>query len=123
MHALDFGVGLSGRIEVDGDDREAAAAGTTLLAPVPNLRGSASWAMNDRVFFTLVGGWLSANVDEYEGNFRYAHLRGFYRMGKQFGVSLGYQITDIDIKQTRARSTIDLNAQLDGPTVTLTYSF
>ncbi|WOJ97222.1 outer membrane beta-barrel protein [Congregibacter brevis] len=123
LHALDFGVGISGRIEIDGEVLEAAAAGETLLAPVPNLRGSASWAVNDRVFFSLVGGWLSATVDEYDGDFTYAHLRGYYRFGEQIGVSVGYQITDIDITRKGALSTTSINAQLDGPTVTLTYSF
>ncbi|WP_008293121.1 outer membrane beta-barrel protein [Congregibacter litoralis] len=123
FHALDFGIGLRGRLEINGESAEVATAGTTLLAPVPNVRGSASWALNDRIYVSLVGGWLSANVDEYEGDFVYAHLRGFYRIGEKFGVSLGYQSTDIDIKRVRATDTVDLNAQLDGPTVTLTYSF
>ncbi|WP_439102799.1 outer membrane beta-barrel protein [Congregibacter sp.] len=123
LHALDFGVGLSGRLEINEVVDEATTAGTTLLAPVPNVRGSASWAVNDRIYFSLVGGWLSANVDEYEGDFTYAHLRGFYRIGEKLGVSLGYQSTDIDIQRIRPTNTIDINAQLDGPTFTLTYTF
>ncbi|MDP5072248.1 MAG: hypothetical protein NWQ45_15225 [Congregibacter sp.] len=123
LHALDFGVALAGNLQIGDEALSAQTAAANLLAPVPNLRGSATWQLSDRFELNLVGGWLSANVGDYDGNFVYAHLRGFYRFGEHFGASLGYQLTDIDITQTRERSTIDINAQLDGPSLTLTYGF
>lgn len=123
IHALDFGVALSGSVQVNEDVFEARSSGATLLAPVPNIRTSATWVLGERFALNAVGGWLSADVDEYEGDFTYAHIRGFYYFSEHFGASLGYQLTDIDVRQTRTRSVIDVNAHLDGPTFTLTYSF
>lgn len=123
IHALDFGVTLAGSVQVNEGVFEARSSGATLLAPVPNVRTSATWVLSERFALNAVGGWMSADVDEYEGDFSYAHIRGFYYFTEHFGASLGYQLTDIDVRQTRTRSVTDVNAHLDGPTLTLTYSF
>jgi hypothetical protein len=123
IHALDLGASFSGDVQLDGDTRVFRSSGSTLLAPVPNLRASFSWAVNDRLYLTAVAGWLSANVDEYEGDFVYGHLRAFYGITERLGISLGYQRTDIDITQTRARSNINYDLRLNGPTLSLSLAF
>lgn len=123
IHALDLDASIGGRVQIDETSSEFRQAGSTLLAPVPNLRGTVDWAISDRFEVNFVGGWLSANVQDYEGAFAYAHLRGVYRIGENFGVALGYQVTDVDITQSRQRGELSYDLMLDGPTFTLSYSF
>jgi hypothetical protein len=98
-------------------------SGRTLLAPVPNLRIAGSWFASKRLALTATAGWLSANVEDYDGSFVYAHVRGVYAFSDRIGVSLGYQHTNIDITQTRERSELNYDLRLDGPTLTLNYAF
>ncbi|GAB5413917.1 MAG: hypothetical protein Cons2KO_15200 [Congregibacter sp.] len=123
LHALDLSADIGARLTVGEQSNEFRRAGTTLLAPVPNFRGAATWNLSDNMGFSFVGGWLSANVDNYDGSFSYAHLRAHYSFGNGFGAALGYQITDVDITESRARGDLLYNIELDGPTFTLTYGF
>jgi opacity protein-like surface antigen len=123
VHAFDLSAEVSGSASINDQSSEVRRAGGTLLAPVPNVRGAATWDLSDRFGLSLVGGWLSANVQDYSGDFVYAHLRGYYKFTENFGVSLGYQLTNIDISRDRARSDIAFDSELDGPSFTLTYSF
>jgi hypothetical protein len=123
VHALDLDVSIGGQVQVNDTSGEFRQSGSTLLAPVPNLRGTVDWAISDRIEVTFIGGWLSANVDDYEGAFLYGHLRGVYRIGENLGVALGYQVTDVDITENRARGDLSYDLMLDGPTLTIGYSF
>ncbi len=123
VHALDLSASIRADLSIGDVNASESFAGTTLLAPVPNFRGAATWMLGERVGLRFVGGWLSANVDDYEGGFTYAHIRGFYSFNENFGVSLGYQLTDVDIKENRERSVVEYDVALEGPTVTLTLSF
>lgn len=123
IHALDLAVKIDGSASVDDQSSDILRASSSLLAPVPNLRGSATWSVSDNFGFSLIAGWLSANVDEYSGDFAYAHLRAHYQITEGLGASLGYQMTNIDIGQERTRSDLTFDMQLDGPTLTLSYSF
>jgi hypothetical protein len=97
VHALDLGATIAGQVFVGNETSEFRQSGTTLLAPVPNIRSSFTWAATQRLALSVAGGWLSANVDSYEGDFIYAHLRANYQISEHFGVVLGYQRTNIDI--------------------------
>jgi hypothetical protein len=123
LHALDLGASIAGNVRINDFESQFRESGTTLLAPVPNLRVAASWAPTQRLGFTFVGGWLSANVDNYEGAFTYGHLRALLRLGKASAVGLGYQVTDVDITETRARSELNFNVRLAGPTLSFSYAF
>lgn len=123
LHAFDLGVGFSGSVSVNDQSSEVRQASSTLLAPVPNVRGAATWTLNEKFGFSLVAGWLSAKVDDYDGSFVYGHVRANYQVSDRFGASLGYQITEIDISQARARGELSFDTELDGPSLTLTYSF
>jgi hypothetical protein len=123
IHALDLGASITGIASINGEAARATRSGTTLLAPVPNLRFSGVWEPTERIVLTATFGWLSANVDEYSGDFTYAHLRAMYRFSDRFGLSLGYQHTDIDITQKRERSELNYDLRFDGPTLTFSYAF
>ena len=123
IHALNLGARIAAGLSVGEEEIRGQTSGATLLAPVPNFRASAIWAITDRLAIHAVTGWLSANIDEYSGEFIYGHVRAMYRFADSLGVALGYQRTKVDVTQERARSELSFDAILDGPTLTLTYSF
>ncbi|WP_439102970.1 outer membrane beta-barrel protein [Congregibacter sp.] len=123
LHALDLSAGLAARVNVDDLEASGSRSGTTLLAPVPNLRISGTWVLSQRVAVHAVGGWLSANIDDYSGQFLYGHLRLAYGLTDRASLALGYQRTDIDVTQERSRSEINYDVQLEGFTLTFAYSF
>jgi len=123
VHALDLSASIAGQVKLNDFESEFRQSGTTLLAPVPNLRTMALWKPAERWALRLNAGWLSANVEDYDGAFVYAHLRAVFDLTDQLAIAAGYQWTDIDITQTRARSTIKYDVGLHGPSLTLSYGF
>jgi hypothetical protein len=123
VHALDLGATISARVSIDEQSEEFRQTGNTLLAPVPNLRAAGTWVLSERFALHGVAGWLSANVDEFSGDFVYGHVRLAYAITSQFMFALGYQRTDIDISQQRSRADINYNVELEGFTATFAYSF
>jgi hypothetical protein len=123
VHALDLSASLAASVAVDEERREFRRSGTTLLAPVPNLRMAGTWVFSERFALHGIGGWLSANVDEFSGDFVYAHLRLAYALTEQMSLALGYQRTDIDITQERSNSELNYDLRLEGFTFTFAFSF
>ncbi|MEM9760659.1 MAG: hypothetical protein AAF933_15560, partial [Pseudomonadota bacterium] len=123
VHALDLGASISGEVSVNENESSFEVADDTLLAPVPNFRGVGIWTLNQRLALALKAGWLSANVDNYSGDFIYAHLRAVYSVTDNIGLSLGYQYTEIDIVEERERGDLGFDVVLQGPTITLGFSF
>ncbi|MEE4277817.1 MAG: hypothetical protein V2I82_05025 [Halieaceae bacterium] len=123
LHALDLGAALSGSVSVDDRREDFRGSGTTVLAPVPNLRFGGTWVLSDRIALHGVGGWLSANVGEFSGDFAYAHLRLAYGLSRAVAVALGYQRTEIDVTLERSVSEANFDIGLNGFTVTFAYSF
>lgn len=123
LHALDLGADISATVTIDDAEAGLRTAGSTLLAPVPNFRASGTWLLGDNFGLRFVGGWLSADIDDYEGSFSYAHLRAFYTFNQKLGVSVGYQVTDVDVTQNRRFTEIGYEVDLQGPTLTFSYRF
>lgn len=122
IHALDMGASLQARAFVNNGDASLDRANATLLAPVPNLRFSYLYA-TPHWGLTMIGGWLSANVDDYSGDFFYGHLRGHYRFADNWTASLGYQYTDVDVERSRNLGTVAFDMVIKGPTLTVSWGF
>lgn len=123
LHAFDLDASIESSLFVGDASIETSSAAESLLAPIPNFRGAASWALTPEIGVTLVGGWLSANIDNYRGDFSYLHLRGHYRLSERLGVSLGYLYNEVDVTEERARGDLVYDVVFDGPSVTFTYAF
>ena len=123
LHAFDFDVEMTGKVFVEDSSRSRTVVGDELLAPLPNLRLNGAYALGSRWMLRGDLGWLSANVDNWDGSYSYIRLSTDYRFGNRFGVGLGYQYFDIDVSHERSRtkSTFDLTYQ--GPLLYLTYAF
>lgn len=123
IHALDLGAAIGGQVFVGDTVGEFRQSSATILAPVPNIRSSFVWAPTKRLALSVVGGWLSANIDNYEGDFIYAHLRANFQITDHFGIALGYQRTEVDITETRENSVVSFDVILNGPTLAVSYAF
>ena len=124
VHALDLSVSFAGLLIAGDTSERFTASSESLLAPVPNQRLYGSYAFTDRLGADITAGWLSADVDEYDGSFAYLHTRLRYRVGERSALSLGYQFTSIDITQRpgpdRKRR---FDADMHGPSLQYSVAF
>lgn len=123
LHSFNISTSLSGEWDVQERSREFANSSQSFLAPLPNLRLQALYELTPGLNAALALGWLSANYDDYEGDFRYAQARLHYALSDRFGVALGYQYTGVNVKENRAKGKLEFDFDLDGPLLELSYSF
>jgi len=123
LHMFDFNAEVTGRAFVDELEGSLTNASDDILAPLPNLRAQGFYAFTPRLAGAATLGWLSASVGDFDGDFLFLHARLFYRFQGGFGVSAGYQITDIDLEQDKSNGKNEYNIAFDGPTVQLSYAF
>lgn len=124
LHALDTDASIRAVGAIDDDivfDTTTASAST--VAPLPNIRASALWAFNERLAVMATGGWLSMNIEDYEGGFIYFHFRGQYQITRHWGLSVGYQIADVDVVHQRDDGKDEFNLGFEGATAALSYAF
>ncbi len=98
LHAFDFAASLQGTLNIGDASAEIGSAAQSLLAPVPNLRVFADYALNKRNALRFNAGWLSADVGDYDGALLYASARYEYSFSSRFGAGIGIQYTDVDLE-------------------------
>lgn len=124
IHALDLDASIKARafVEDGGISREAATS--DLLAPLPNLRLQIYYQLAERWAMGLSAGWLSANYEDYDGDFAYVHPRVAYSFGNRWFITAGYQYVDLELTHKRSRGReLEFNTQFQGPTLLLDYRF
>jgi opacity protein-like surface antigen len=124
LHAFDLTAEIKGEAFV-GDDInvEGSSASDDLLAPLPNIRGQFFYSFSDRWAAMATLGWLSANVDDWDGDFLYTHARVGYRITDHLTFGVGYQYTEVDLKEEKSRGENEYKIQFTGPTAQLVYRF
>jgi hypothetical protein len=123
LHMFDFSAELTGRVFAGDLEASRSTASDDILAPLPNLRAQGFYALTPRLGVAATVGWLSANYDDYDGSFTFLHARLLYRFDGGFGISAGYQFTDIELEEKKSNGSNEYNIEFDGPTVQLSYSF
>lgn len=127
IHALDTSLTVTGQGTISGEAGELQGSGTrakgSMLAPLPNLRGTGFYAFNDKWSVQGTVGWLSLGIDEYQGDFTYAHVRGQYQVTEKFGVSLGYQLVHVDVEQEIRLGFRRFDVDFRGVTAAITFAF
>jgi hypothetical protein len=98
-----FGAGLytldleiSAQAQVDGQpsgDREQADA----LAPLPTLSLYYKHAFNEKWAWMADLSWLSANIDQYDGDILAARVSLEYWINENWGLGAGYTYVDLDL--------------------------
>jgi len=123
IHAFNFATKIEGKAVAGRNKNTDSVAFEELLAPLPNLRLQGFYAIDPRWSLTGSFGWMSANVDEWSGDFLYLHGRLQYRFADKLGLALGYQFTDIDISRKKQRRQSEYDLEFSGPSLQLTYGF
>jgi len=125
LHFFDAALNLKGTLAVEGENvgEVETRSKASLTAPVPNLRTTGFYTLNDKwaVFGTL--GWLSANVDQYSGDFFYGNVRLQYQITQAFGLSVGFQHVSADIEETVDRGFNQFDMKFNGLTAAVSYLF
>ena len=123
VHALNFDVEFKGTLFLEDESRSETVSGDDLLAPLPNLRMHGFYALTPNWAVNGTLGWMSANIDDWDGRYVYANLRTDYRFGSHFGIGLGYQYVDVDVSHERSRLDSSFDVNYHGPTLYLVYGF
>ena len=125
VHAFDFYTSIRAFGQAARNLREEKLEIDEFLAPLPNLRVQGFYAFSPRLSVSGALGWLSVDIDEWDGDFRYYKADLSYRFGGGFVASVGYQLTDMDVtrrdKRPLRRSDYDL--EFSGPSIHLSYGF
>lgn len=98
LYALDLETSLA--LQVGGEpngERESA----DVLAPLPTLSAYYKHAFTDQLGLMVDGGWLSVNIDDYDGRILAAKLSIEYWLSKNWGLGLGYKFVDVDVTVDR----------------------
>jgi hypothetical protein len=66
---------------------------------------------------------MSANVDEWNGDFLNLNGRLQYLFANNFGMALGYQFTDVDVSRRQKRRQSEYDLEFSGPSLHLSYGF
>lgn len=123
LHMFDFSAGIRGTASAGALEGSRESGSDDLLAPLPNVRAQGFYAFTPRISGLATLGWLSANYEDYEGDFIYIHTRLHYRFDNGIGLAAGYQFTDVDVSQRTSRKTTSFDIEFEGPTLQLSYSF
>jgi len=124
LHAFDLAAELDAALFVGDAQARISQSGHSLLAPVPNFRVFADYALNPRNALRFGAGWLSANVEDYDGSLLYASLRLEHSINDSIGIGIGAQYTRIDLRHDPGgRSREEYEADLLGATAFLTFRF
>jgi opacity protein-like surface antigen len=123
VHFTDVETELKGRINIGDVAGSGKRAGDTLLAPLPNLRAHGIYAFSPKWSVSGSVGWLSMNIDDYEGSFSYLSARLSYLLTDHLGLGLGYQYLDMDFSVQRKNGEAGVDIQFNGPSAYISYSF
>lgn len=123
VHLLDVSIELSSTSFIGETTSSNSRASEDLLAPLPNLRMTAFYAITPKWEVSGTLGWLSLDYDTYEGSFSYLRARTSYRITEGLDIGLGYQYIDIDFINDRDRGEVGLDVEFNGPSLTMSYSF
>lgn len=123
VHAFDYDIKFTGIAFAGDTTRTGSTASDDLLAPLPNLRAHGIFAITPRwaVYGTL--GWLSANVDTWDGEYIYGNLQTDYRLTEHLAVGAGYQAVSVDVSHGGSAVDSSLDIMYRGPTLYMSYAF
>jgi len=122
---VDFGLLATVDVMTEGGEFEQVARSQTMdvLAPLPTLSMTGGYRLLDNVYLSADVGYLSLNVDKYDGGIFSARTRVEWRPWRRIGIGAGYQFIDLDLDIDQGRIDERYSLELTGPTLFLTYGF
>ncbi|HKL54353.1 MAG TPA: hypothetical protein VJ902_10360 [Wenzhouxiangellaceae bacterium] len=108
----------------DGGLQQVARSQTMdVLAPLPTLSITGSYRLLDKVRLSADVGYLSLNIDKYDGGIFSARTQIEWRPWQRIGIGAGYQFIDLDLDVDQGRIDERYDLELTGPTLFLTFGF
>ncbi|MEH6587478.1 MAG: outer membrane beta-barrel protein [Halioglobus sp.] len=124
IHAIDLDASITGGAFVADKEAKRAKGSSEILAPLPNLRAQAFYALSDKWGLAVAMGWLSANYEDYDGSFTYIHPRIGYGFSENWSLTAGYQYVNIDLAHEKSSNREnEFNMDFKGPTIFLNFRF
>lgn len=94
LYALELDLELAA--QVAGQPTGTVESADT-LAPLPTISAYYQIAFNDRWAMVADAGWLSANIDDYDGDIFAARISLDYWINENWGLGAGYTYVDLDL--------------------------
>lgn len=124
VHAMELQASLSGEGRIDGDlVATPRVASDKLFAPLPNFVFTARHAFDDRLLLNLSAGWLSFNIDDYEGRVLLVEASLGYRLTESASVAVAYHLNDIDVSHYGDTLASNYNMVQGGPLLMIKWAF
>ena len=97
VHIADLEVKFEGMGSIDGTSFDSVTAKTDTLAPLPNFWIYGGYAFTPKFSVEAAFGWLSLEIDKYDGEILTAVVQGQYRFREHIGIGAGFRYIDTDL--------------------------
>lgn len=123
--SVDFGLLAAVDVATEGGQFEQSVQSQTVdvLAPLPTLSITGGYRIFDKVYASADVGYLSLNVDKYDGGIFSVRTQVEWRPWEHVGIGAGYQFIDLDLDVDRGRVEERYDLELVGPKVFLSFGF
>jgi hypothetical protein len=127
FHVTNINFDLLANLEVMTDEgafeQVVRTETTEVLAPLPNLSLSGGYRLGEKVYWSAEVGYLSLNINKYDGEIFSVRTQLEWRPWKRLGIGAAYQYVDLDLTVDEGRIEERYKLELDGPALFLTYGF
>jgi len=122
-HVADLDLEISGKAQSEDSTVQQREGDEQVLAPLPNLYVSGSYALRENLILSCSGGWMSLGYKEYDGDLVFARGILEYWPFEHVGFGGGYIYTKADIKYDPGHKKETYDITMPGPVIYLAIGF
>lgn len=123
VHVTQLDYELDARITTGAEEFPLGEEESQYWLPLPNLYTATNFKVSDRWTLHAGGGWFSLHYDDYDGRLLFGRVAAEYRVGRHFGVGLGYAILDVDVDRDRGKKVETYRVTMPGPGIYVVAQF
>jgi hypothetical protein len=97
LHYLELGAFIEGNAVLNGNQAGFRRESVKAAAPLPNIGAWYVRSLSDRWAFRARFDWLSASIDDYDGQLINASVGINYRLLRNAGLGLSYNLFELDV--------------------------
>ena len=120
IHYIKLSAEISGEATLEDESKEFRASDASASFPVPDIGAWYRFSPSDRWLLDARVDWFSANVGDYSGSLWNFAVGANFRLTKNVGIGLGYQLFELNgtIRDTNWNG--DARTRFAGPEINLT---
>ena len=122
-HVADLDMEISGETQSGDTTVNLGEGDEDILAPLPNLYISGTYAIRENLIVNCSGGWMSMSYGDYDGDLVFARGTLEYWPFKNVGFGAGYAYTKADIEYDPGHKKETYDIKMPGPVVYLAVGF